>query len=62
MFSKLVELSEKYPAATILGHRDFSPDKDGDGIIEFFEWIKYCPGFDVKEWLKNYTPKIDLAV
>ena len=39
MFSKLVALSEKYPTATILGHRDFSPDKDGDGVIEAFEWV-----------------------
>ena len=54
LFSKLVTLSEKYPDAEILGHRDFSPDKDGDGIIEYYEWIKYCPAFDVKEWLKNY--------
>ena len=32
----------------IRGHRDFSPDKDGDGIIEPFEWLKACPCFDVK--------------
>ncbi len=61
MFNKLVALSEKYPDATILGHRDLSPDKDGDGIIETSEWVKHCPSFDVKEWLKNYTPDLDLA-
>lgn len=37
----------------ICGHRDLSPDKDGDGLIEPFEWIKTCPGFDVHYWLKN---------
>jgi N-acetylmuramoyl-L-alanine amidase len=62
MFNKLVALSEKYPKATILGHRDFSLDKDGDGVIEAFEWVKFCPGFDVKDWLRNYTPGIDPAV
>ena len=49
MFYKLVSLSEKYPKATILGHRDFP------GVT------KMCPSFDVKEWLKNYTPDLDLA-
>jgi N-acetylmuramoyl-L-alanine amidase len=49
MFNKLVELSEKYPNATILGHRDFP------GVT------KMCPSFDVKEWLKHYTPDIRLA-
>ncbi len=61
LFNKLVALSEKYPNATILGHRDFSPDKDGDGLIEYNEWIKACPCFDVKEWLQNYTPDLDMA-
>lgn len=56
LYDKLMELSEKYPDASILGHRDFSPDKNGNGIIEYFEWIKSCPSFDVKEWLQNYHP------
>jgi N-acetylmuramoyl-L-alanine amidase len=61
MYNLLIELSDKYKDATILGHRDFSPDKDGDGKIEYYEFIKACPAFDVKEWLKAYTPDIDLA-
>lgn len=43
----------KYPNAKIKGHRDFSPDKDKDGVIEKFEWIKVCPSFEVSEWLKE---------
>jgi N-acetyl-anhydromuramyl-L-alanine amidase AmpD len=44
-------LKGKYPDATILGHRDFSPDKNGDGVIEQDEWIKWCPCFDaIKEY------------
>lgn len=35
----------------ICGHRDLSPDRDGDGIVEPFEWLKTCPGFDVATWL-----------
>lgn len=36
------------PKAKILGHRDLSPDRDGDGQIEAWEWIKDCPCFDAK--------------
>lgn len=36
----------------IKGHRDLSPDLDGNGIIERNEWIKTCPGFDVADFLK----------
>lgn len=50
-------LAERYkaqfPDATILGHRDFSPDKNRDGIIQPGEWMKSCPCFSVKEWLKE---------
>lgn len=47
------ELREKYPEATVMGHRDYSPDKDGDGVIEPWEWLKTCPGFDVAAWIEN---------
>jgi len=33
----LVTLERAYPFAEILGHRDLSPDLDGDGIIEEHE-------------------------
>jgi hypothetical protein len=33
------------------GHRDWSPDKDGDGVVEQHEWLKACPCFDVAAWL-----------
>ena len=52
-----IELVEKYkkafPAAQVLGHRDLSPDLDGDGIIEPQEWTKECPSFDVASWVKK---------
>jgi len=35
----------------ICGHRDISPDKNHNGKIESFEWLKICPGFDVQQWL-----------
>ena len=36
-------------ADDVLGHRDTSPDLDGDGIVEPEEWTKMCPCFDAKE-------------
>ena len=35
-----------YPKSTVCGHRDLSPDLNGNGIIEPREWIKQCPCFD----------------
>lgn len=39
--------------ARVLGHRDCSPDADGDGTVEPREWLKTCPGFDVAAWLRG---------
>lgn len=46
-------LKELFPNAVFLGHRDFSTDKNGNGIIERWEWIKSCPSFDLREWLAS---------
>lgn len=37
----------KYPGIDVKGHRDWSPDLDGDGLIEKHEWLKACPCFEV---------------
>lgn len=39
-------LRGKYPRAAVLGHRDLSPDRNGDGHISPDEWVKSCPCFD----------------
>ena len=39
-----------YPEAEHLGHRDLSPDLNGDGEITRGEWLKACPCFSVKEF------------
>lgn len=49
----LRDLKSFYPTAVIQGHRDFSPDKNRNGIIEPFEWMKACPCFDAKKEYKN---------
>lgn len=48
MLKLLRHLKEVNPNAVIQGHRDFSPDKNNNGIIEPFEWMKLCPCFDAK--------------
>lgn len=45
---QLREWRALYPRAVICGHRDFSPDLDGDGVVEFHEFIKACPCFDAR--------------
>lgn len=46
---KLLEaLKQRYPQAVIQGHRDFSPDTNGNGVVDPWERIKDCPCFDAK--------------
>lgn len=49
LITVLSELKQKYPDAVILGHRDISPDKNGNGIVDPWERIKECPCFNAKE-------------
>lgn len=48
----LIQLKKHHPNSKIQGHRDFSPDKNKNGIIEPFEWMKACPSFDALEEYK----------
>ena len=48
LFNKLVALSVKYPAAKICGHNELDATAN-------------CPGFSVKEWIKNYEPDLLLS-
>ncbi|NHR06507.1 N-acetylmuramoyl-L-alanine amidase [Chromobacterium haemolyticum] len=51
LHSLVKALRAQFPAARIVGHRDLSPDRNGDGKITPDEWTKTCPGFTVAEWL-----------
>ena len=55
LLSLLKELKTLYPDAEIVGHRDLSPDLNGNGIIEPNEWVKMCPCFDAKEEYGHLT-------
>ena len=48
LLSLLMDLRQLYPDACICGHRDMSPDKNHNGIVEPAEWVKQCPCFDAK--------------
>lgn len=47
---RMRELTREFPDIKWCGHRDLSPDKNGNGIIEPFEHMKACPTFDVIPW------------
>lgn len=53
MLSYLKSWKKQFPEAKILGHRDFSPDKNGNGRIDPWERIKECPSFEAIEEFKN---------
>lgn len=43
---QLVTKLVKMYRCDVYGHRDLSPDKNHDGVIEPWEFIKMCPCFD----------------
>lgn len=57
----LKELVVMFPGAKVCGHRDLSPDRDGDGVVEPGEHIKACPCFDAIPWAgRNGLPGADI--
>lgn len=40
-------LKKMFPIRLVCGHRDLSPDMNGNGVVEQSEWLKQCPCFDV---------------
>ena len=51
MLADLVRSLKTPSISRIVGHRDLSPDANNDGVIDSRDWLKTCPGFDVREWL-----------
>ena len=43
------QLLQQFRNARVCGHRDLSPDLDGDGKVEPREWVKQCPCFEVSK-------------
>ena len=53
LYQIIIDLQREYNILQVLGHRDTSPDLNGDGVIEPYEYVKGCPCFDVKEFLRS---------
>lgn len=53
MYQLIMDLQKEYGILQVLGHRDTSPDLNGDGIIEPYEYVKFCPCFNVKEFMRS---------
>lgn len=56
MENLIADLHARYPKAIILGHRDLSPDLNGDGKITPNEYLKQCPCFDAMLFYEQYQP------
>lgn len=53
LYQIIMDLQREYNILQVLGHRDTSPDLNGDGVIEPYEYVKACPCFDVRAFLRN---------
>jgi N-acetyl-anhydromuramyl-L-alanine amidase AmpD len=62
LHSLVKALRLNYPAAKIVGHRDLSPDLNGDGKITSNEYTKLCPGFTVADWLAGGMQPVRAAL
>lgn len=52
-------LKQQYPGIRyVIGHRDTSPDLNGNGRIEANEYTKICPCFDVRKWLSGASDDV----
>lgn len=54
LYQLIKELERDYPGINlVIGHRDTSPDLNRNGVIEPCEFVKACPCFDVKEFMRT---------
>lgn len=55
LYRELVNIKLLCPnLRSVKGHRDYSPDLNGDGLITPDEWIKDCPCFDVQAKMEGW--------
>ena len=50
----VAKLCKEYKIIELLGHRDTSPDLNGNGEVEPAEYVKACPCFDVRSEFSNF--------
>lgn len=49
MYLLVEQLKRKFNITKVVGHRDLSPDVNGDGVVSPEEWLKQCPCFEVAD-------------
>jgi len=54
LFKRMKDLTADFADIKWCGHRDLSPDQNGNGVIEPFEHMKACPCFDVIPWAAEH--------
>ena len=54
----VAKLCKEYDIIELLGHRDTSPDLNGNGEVEPAEYIKACPCFDVRGEFSNFMKSV----
>lgn len=55
LMAEIVNLRKLFPSInSVKGHRDYSPDLNGDGLITPNEFIKECPCFDMQAKLEEW--------
>lgn len=52
------DLCDRYPVRRVMGHRDTSPDLNGNGVIDPWERIKECPCFDAIPEYQTYIRQL----
>lgn len=55
----LLALKKGNPKMKVKGHRDYSPDLNGNGVIEPFEFTKACPCYDAQVRFGIFSSSLD---
>lgn len=55
------EISSRRNILQVIGHRDTSPDLNGNGIVDPGERLKECPCFDVKKEFSSFLDPINIT-
>lgn len=50
-------LAADFGIRKVVGHRDLSPDLNGNGVVEPHEWVKACPCFEVAKEVPEWLPE-----
>lgn len=49
----IADILTRHKITRICGHRDVSPDTNGNGVVDSYEWLKACPCFNAEVEYKS---------